>query len=401
MDIIKITVIFFVIVFCIKLKKPLFISILGGVITTIILYKVPLVDSLLITKKAITSRDTINLVLAFYSITYVQRMMEKRGQLFLAERTLDNLFNSKRINAMVAPFVIGVLPAAGAVLIAAPIVKNATENHLEVVEQAFVTTYFRHISESFLPTYASIILALDLSGVDMRWFVVGMLPMVVLLFILGYLFYIKKIPKSSPLAEKPNIKEEVINLIKSLWPIGAAIGIILTFRIPVHYAVIPVIILSIFINKFHIDELIPMIKTAFETKLIANTVLIMIFKEFLTTVGVIGRLPVYFEGLPIDPVIIFSLIFFLGTIVAGSQAIIGLVIPMAFQTIPNGGVPLLILFMSMTYIAMQISPTHICLAIVTEAFKVSFIDLVKKTIPILIIFSIIVSIYYYGLTIFF
>lgn len=398
MDIFKLTIIFLGIIFFIKLKKPLFISILAGVIITIILYKIPIASALSLAAKSVTSKETIYLVLAFYSITYVQRMLEKRGHLILAEKSLDNLFNSKRINAMIAPFVIGLLPSAGAVLIAAPIVKNAAKDSLNIVEQAFVTSYYRHISEYFLPTYASIILALDLSGIDMRWFVIGMLPLVLVLFLLGYIFYVRKIPLSDIKPQKRNKKKEVTNLIISLWPIATVIIIILSFRIPVFMAVIPIILLSIFINRFSVDELIPMIKSAFEMKLIANTVLIMIFKEILTHSGVIGRLPDYFAKLPIPPVMIFSLIFFIGTIIAGSQAIIGLVIPLAFLTIPNGGVPLLILFMSITYIAMQISPTHICLAIVTEDFNISFIDLVKKTIPIVFIFSFIVFVYYLGLT---
>lgn len=54
---------------------------------------------------------------------------------------------------------------------------------------------------------------------------------------------------------------------------------------------------------------------------------------------------------------------------------IALALPLAFATIPNGGLALMImLLMCMTYIAMQVSPTHICLAIVTEAFDVSFMN---------------------------
>ena len=85
----------------------------------------------------------------------------------------------------------------------------------------------------------------------------------------------------------------------------------------------------------------------------------------------------------------------IGTLVAGSQAIIALALPLAFATIPDGGLALMILLMCMTYIAMQVSPTHICLAIVTEAFDVSFIELVKKTFPILIIFTAITAVYIY------
>ena len=400
MDIVKLIVIFTGIVFFIKLKKPLYISILVGAVISIILYRIPVITSFQLAFKSCASRDTISLVLAFYTITYVQRMMEKRGHLLLAEKSLDNIFNSRRINAMIAPFVIGLLPSAGAVLIAAPIVQNASGDYLTREEQTFVTSYYRHISEAFLPTYSSILLALDLSGVDMTKFVVGMLPMVAILFILGYVFYVRKIPKSTGISQSRDKKDDIINLIISLWPIAVTITIILTLKIPVYMAVIPVIIVSAILNKFSIDELIPMIKTAFETKLIVSTVMIMIFKELLTFTGVIGRLPEYFEKLPIHPTIIFSLIFVIGTLVAGSQAIIALALPLAFATIPNGGLALMILLMCMTYIAMQVSPTHICLAIVTEAFDVSFIELVKKTFPIFIIFTAITAVYSYLLFMF-
>ena len=395
LDIVKLVIIFTGIVFFIKLKKPLYISILAGAIISVILYKIPVITSLQLAFKSCTSRDTISLVLAFYTITYVQRMMEKRGHLLLAEKSLDNIFNSRRINAMIAPFVIGLLPSAGAVLIAAPIVQNASGDYLTREEQTFVTSYYRHISEAFLPTYSSILLALDLSGVDMTKFVVGMLPMVAILFVLGYIFYVRKIPKSTEISHSKNKKEDIVNLVISLWPIAVTITIILTMKIPVYMAVVPVIIVSAILNRFSVDELIPMIKTAFETKLIVSTVMIMVFKELLTFTGVIGRLPEYFEKLPIHPAIIFSLIFVIGTLVAGSQAIIALALPLAFATIPNGGLALMILLMCMTYIAMQVSPTHICLAIVTEAFDVSFIELVKKTFPILVIFTAITAIYSY------
>ena len=389
LDIVKLVIIFTGIVFFIKLKKPLYISILAGAIISVILYRIPIATSLQLAVKSCTSRDTISLVLAFYTITYVQRMMEKRGHLLLAEKSLDNIFNSRRINAMIAPFVIGLLPSAGAVLIAAPIVQNASGDYLTREEQTFVTSYYRHISEAFLPTYSSILLALDLSGVDMTKFVVGMLPMVAILFVLGYIFYVRKIPKSTEISHSKNKKEDIVNLVISLWPIAVTITIILTMKIPVYMAVVPVIIVSAILNRFSVDELIPMIKTAFETKLIVSTVMIMVFKELLTFTGVIGRLPEYFEKLPIHPAIIFSLIFVIGTLVAGSQAIIALALPLAFATIPNGGLAF------MTYIAMQVSPTHICLAIVTEAFDVSFIELVKKTFPILVIFTAITAIYSY------
>lgn len=397
MDIFKLIVIFCCIVIIMRFNKPLYASIAAGIVATIILYRINFVQGTKLIVSGATSIQTINLILSFYTITFLQRMMEKRGHLILAEKSLSNLFNSRRVNAMIAPFIIGLLPSAGAVLIASPIVDNAGGNFISKEEKTFVTSYYRHISESFLPTYAHIILALNLSGVDMTKFVMAMIPMVIVLFILGYIFYVRKIPKDTGGEKSKNKIQDIKNLVISLWPISLSIVIILTLKISVHMAVIPVIILSFILNKFSIKEIQPMFVSAFEKKLILNTILIMSFKEVLTFTGIIERLPIYFEMLPIPPAVIFALIFFLGTLVAGSQAIISLTLPLAFASIPNGGLALMVLLMCMTYIAMQVSPTHICLAIVTEEYGTSFIDLVRNTMPILISFIIIVVLYSYGL----
>ena len=395
MDIIKLLIIFLGIIVVIKYNKPLHIGLIVGIILTILVYRIGINDSVRLILIGSFSRDTIYLILAFYSITFLQRMLEKRKRIMLAEVSLDNLFNSRRVNAMVAPFIIGLLPSPGAVLIAAPIVDNAAGDYVSKEERTFITSYFRHISEAFLPTYAHILLALNLTGVDMTAFVLAMLPMVVVLFLLGYFIYVRKIPKGGENNKVINKKREIKNLVISLWSIALTITIVLVFKIPVYLAVAPVIILLFLLDRFKFKEILPMFISAFELKLVLTTILIMVFKELLTFTGVIERLPGYFELLPVPPVIIFALIFFFGTIVAGSKAIIALTLPLAFATIPTGGLALMILLMCISYIAMQISPTHICLAIITEHYGTSFIELVKKTMPILISFLVIASIYSY------
>lgn len=395
MDIIKLVLIFTFILVVMKFNKPLYLSIATGIVASIILYGINPLETIKLMAIGAFSKDTIHLVLAFYTITFLQRMLEKRGHLMLAEKSLSNLFNSRRVNAMVAPFVIGLLPSPGAVLIAVPIVDNAGGNYITKEEKTFVTSYFRHISESFLPTYSSILLALNLAHVDITAFVIGMLPMVVVLFSLGYFFYIKKIPKDTGLLKSNDKPQDIKNLIISLWPIVVTIAIILIFEIPVHLAVIPVIILSIILNKFSYKEIKPIFISAFETKLIISTVVIMMFKEVLTFSGVVQRLPNYFSALPIPSAVIFTLLFFVCTLLVGSQATIALALPLAYAAIPNGGLGLMLCLMCTTYIAMQVSPTHICLAIVTEAQGTSFIDLVKKTMPVLISFVLISSLYSY------
>ena len=394
MDLIKLLIIFIAIIVVMRFKKPLYASIAAGAIATILLYKIPLGTVFDLAQKGAFGSATINMILAFYTITFLQRMLEKRDRLILAEDAISNLFNNRRVNTMVVPFVIGLLPSPGAVLIAAPIVENSTDGYMDREEQAFVTSYFRHISEAFLPTYAHIILAMQLANMNMTSFVVWMLPMVAVLFFSGYVVYVRKLPKDTGLPPSTDKKRDVKNLFVSMWSIVLTVVLILVFHIPIHFATIGVIILNFFVDRFSIKEILPMFKTAFETRIIFNTIVIMIFKELLLDTGVVATLPGYFSVLPIPMEFIYALIFLVGTIVAGTQAIVAVGIPLAFSTIPNAGIPLLVFLMSMSYIAMQVSPTHICLGIVTEHFGVQFDKFVKKTLPVMGIFIVFLFAYY-------
>ncbi len=111
--------------------------------------------------KGATARATIETLVVFYSITFLQRMMEKRKNLSNAQVAMNGLFNNNRVNASIVPFLLGMLPAASTVLICGPIVRESVkDSDLSVPEQACITSYFRHISEAFVPTYTSIFIAL-------------------------------------------------------------------------------------------------------------------------------------------------------------------------------------------------------------------------------------------------
>lgn len=394
MDIIKLGFIFILIIGIIRWEKPLFAAILAGTLATSILYGVGPKDMLSITIESITNSTTITILLSFYTISFIQRMLEKRGHIELAQVSLNGIFNNRRINISIAPFFIGLLPSAGAIFISGDMVDASTGNLISEEDKTFLTTFYRHIPESFLPTYGSIILATELVDIPVSSFMISMLPVVFMLFFLGYVFYLRKIPKDTGQAPSKDKKKDVINLIQSLWTIALSIFLILVFKMPVYVATTLVIILSIIINKFSFSELKPKFKSAFESRIMIITIVVMIFKNTITHTGVINTLPALFEQLPIPTPMAFALIFFFGSMVSGSLAMIGLALPLAYIAMPDGGVPLMMLLMSFSYAAMQFSPTHICLTLVTEYFETSMVDLLKRTAPIIAALSVFIAAYY-------
>ncbi|MBS6954682.1 MAG: DUF401 family protein [Enterocloster asparagiformis] len=385
--IVKLCAVFLVIIAILWCKRPLFAAISGGLAAAVLLYGIPVLQALAIMGKSLISPGTITVVLSFYFITFLQRMLERRRRLKQAEESLDGLFNNRRINASAAPAVIGLLPSAGAMTICAQIVKSSCEDYMSPEDMTCVTSFYRHIPESFLPTYSSILIALALSGVGAGQFVLAMLPLVAALFLIGYVFHLRRLPKRTGQRPEGRKIDFVRGLFRSLWSIILIVFLIIAFDIPVYIATPLVTVLNVFVDRLEWWEIRPMFITAFEPVIICNTVLIMMFKDIITSTGVIHELPVFFGGLPVPLPLVFALIFFFGTIISGSNAIIPLCLPMAMAAVPDGGVALLVLLMSMAYAAMQISPTHVCLFIASECFKVNIGALVRRNIPMVLVFS--------------
>ena len=296
MDILKLFIVFCVIILVMWLKKPISIAVLAATVVTILIYRLPIATACSAMIKGATSWTTIEALLVFYSITFLQRMLEKRQNLHNCQVALNGLFNNRRINASIAPFLLGCLPAASTVLICGPIVRDSVGDYLSTPEKAAVTSYFRHISESFLPTYTTIFIAVGLTNgaVSVSSFVLAMLPMVAALFVTGYLVYLRKIPKDTGMVPDHPKPYYWKLLAQSAWSIALAILIILIFKLPVELAVLICIIINVFVNRFNPKELVPFFKTAFEARLLVSTWLVMIFKEVLAATGVIELLPEFF-----------------------------------------------------------------------------------------------------------
>ncbi|CAK7023588.1 MAG: hypothetical protein DELT_02514 [Desulfovibrio sp.] len=386
MEAAKLLLVFLVIVIILKCRKPLPYAVAGGSLAASLLYGLGAMPTVVIVGKSLTSWSTISLLLIFYCITFLQRMLEKRGDLLQTEHALNALFNNRRVNASLAPMFIGLLPSAGAMTICGAIVNSNCGKDISQEQKTVITTYFRHIPEAFVPTYASILLGVELSGVPMGSFIMGTLPLVAVLIFLGYFFLLRQLPPETGHEKSSDKPAEVKRLVKSIWSLALIVILVIAFKVPVYLATGISIVLNVIVSKFSWSEIQPLFVSAFETRLLLNSALIMIFKDIVNATGVIETLPALFAQLPIPAFLIFFLIFFFGTIISGQQAITVICVPLAFAAFPDAGMPLLVLLLSSGYIAMQISPTHICLAVVTEYFHTHMGDLVKNTMPIVLTF---------------
>lgn len=395
----KLILIFILIISLVIIKRPLGQAILVSAATTVLLFRIPVRTALILCLHSIYEKDTIILIVNFLLVTFLQRTMENRHLLERAELALQRLSGNRRIVCITAPVIIGFLPSAGAVNLCGKIIDDVIEDDLSVPEKTFIASYYRHISESFSPTYNSVILALSITGIGTGSFVLCMLPLVLILIALGFFFYMRKIsPGFTGSHDNYDTREEYKQLLYCFWPLAACIVIVTAFNVSIIAVLVCVIIASIIVYRLSGREIIRFARSSVETRIIFNIIALMMFKNLISYTGVMENIPTMFERTSLPLFMAFGALMLFGTIISGANAMIVLIIPLAFSSIPGAGTPLLVFLVALSYIAMQISPTHICLAVITEYFHVSWADLVVKTLPVALTFIVIVHIYYVILT---
>lgn len=394
MEILYLLIVFLTIIGLLAFKRPLYQAILGGLAVTAVLYRIPPVEIVRRTSMTLTKWSSLSVLLSLYLITFLQRILEARSQIKLAEQDLNGIFHNRRVNTAGASLFIGLLPSAASMILCSEIVKEATDGYLKPREQAFVASWFRHIPESALPTYTAVLLMLNLSGVEISRFLAGMAVPVATLAILGYATCLRRIPKETGTPKSANRAADTLRLFCHLWSLLMILVLIVVFHFEVVTSVLISIVAAIVVYRVRPCELKVMLRSAVEKKMLSNTFLVLVLKEFIAYTGVLALLPEAMAGLPLPPYLVFALLFFVATVISGSTGAIAMGTPLAFAALP-GGMPLMVYLMCITHAASQVSPTHICLVVASDYFHVTLGDLVRKTLPVSLVFCALMTVYYH------
>lgn len=107
MEVAKLGLIFCIIVVIIWLKYPLYLAMTAGILDAILLFQIPVTEALLLLGRQTIAWETIDLLLSFYVIIFLQLMMEKKGRLKNARDSFDHLLRNRRLNTIISPAIMG------------------------------------------------------------------------------------------------------------------------------------------------------------------------------------------------------------------------------------------------------------------------------------------------------
>ncbi len=137
----------------------------------------------------------------------------------------------QRASMAVLPAVIGLLPMPGGALFSAPLVDSCdTEGRVSPAVKARTNHWFRHIWEYWWPLYPGVLLALEITGLDVWQLVLLQFPLTLGAVGAGYFFLLRRIGSSQSAdgPEEPGEKPPILSLVL---PIVVVIAFYATIRL--------------------------------------------------------------------------------------------------------------------------------------------------------------------------
>ena len=361
------------------------------------------------------SIDNIFLLIVILVIISLSSQMKETGIMDDLVHSITSRF-SRSTSMAVLPAVIGLLPMPGGAVFSAPLVDRCdSDADIDPLLKSRINYWFRHIWEYWWPLYPGVLLAIDISGLEVGQFMLFNFPITIFTVAGAWFFLLRKAETSVGKARGADLKitpkdPKAPGFLFCISPILLIIGVyaILSITAPAlgdFSRYLPIMIgITLSIIYLQIFRPLPLSgwkKIVFSKKLISLVLLVALIRIYGAFIE--GRLPdgsLMMESLRaelsaagISPFILIMLIpFFCGVSTGIAIGTVGAAFPIVMSLIgPAPGLPLLVsttvLAYSFGHAGQLMSPVHVCLLVSNEYFDVglgkSMFGLVKPTIVVL------------------
>jgi integral membrane protein (TIGR00529 family) len=235
--IVKMVMIFFLVLICIRKKLSLGNAFFLGTLFLSLLFGLKPQATLMSIFASITDPKTLSIAVVVSLILVLSSSMELAGQMQRMLKNFQGLVASPRLNLVIFPALIGLLPMPGGAVFSAPMVKElGMRSKLSEAQLSFVNYWFRHIWEHWWPLYPGILLTTVITEISLLAIIVIMCPFTAVAVWLGYRAL--KSPGSLPTNDNKNPRLPLWPFIKELMPIlvvifpGLGMGVLFSKLFP-------------------------------------------------------------------------------------------------------------------------------------------------------------------------
>ena len=408
--IVRILIIFVLILIAIKRNWMLGNAFLGGALGLGLVFTMgpgAIVRSFL---SSMIQPKTLSLTIIVGLILVLSHSLERSGQMARLLDSFKGLLRWPRVNLVIFPALIGLLPMPGGAIFSAPMVKNiGRDHHLSGAHLSYINYWFRHIWEYWWPLYPGILLTTALADVDLWRLVFYTLPLTLVAVTAGYwplrgaILDNCTVPPGGPAAKVAG------PFLRNLAPIGFVIfgglGLGMAFSAwlsgPAHViakelGLIVALIVAIFWiwlrNGMGWQQRWHIIAQPAMLKMLYMVTAILMFKGILEDSGAVGQISreMMQRHIPLMPISML-LPFLVGGVVGITIAFVGATFPILITLIQALGqthlmLPYMMLALASGFAGVLLSPLHLCLLLSNEYFETSLVPVYRHMrVPVMVL----------------
>lgn len=386
--ILKIIIVFILVVICIRKKLSLGNAFMLGAVSLSILFSLKPQAMLKSMILSVIDPKTLSIAVIVSLILILSNSMETAGQMQRLLEKFQGLVLSPRLNLVIFPALIGLLPMPGGAVFSAPMVKElGTHSKLSQSQLSFVNYWFRHIWEHWWPLYPGILLTTIMTNISLLTIMLIMCPFTLIAVWLGYrnlkgyVQYRQFSERDSRSLAWPFIKELVPILIV-IFP-GLAMGMLLSvifpsFPVSKESGLILALCIAIvwvwFENGISKDQILQMLTTPRLLNMIYMIAGILIFKGILadSKAAVTAGQELVQLHVPLVAILV-TLPFLVGVSGGIVIAFVGSTFPILLPLVHSLGQTELLpayvmLVLSCGFAGVMLSPLHLCFLLSNEYF---------------------------------
>ena len=233
----RMALVFVIVLYAIRKNLSLGNAFMIGTLVLSIFFAMPIQAAVKSIFFSIIHLKTLSIALVVSLILVLSSSMESTGQMRRLLGRFCGLVRSPRLNLVIFPALIGLLPMPGGAVFSAPMVKEMGAGlKLSGARLSFINYWFRHIWEYWWPMYPGVLLATLIADINLSAFVVMMFPLTFVAVYLGSRS-IKKVNLSGlrqTWPERPSLGPFMHELAPILMVIilGLGLGIVLSAIFP-------------------------------------------------------------------------------------------------------------------------------------------------------------------------
>ncbi len=332
---------------------------------------------------------TLALALIVTLILILSDSMDRAGQMQRLLERFRGLITNQRLNLVIFPSLIGLLPMPGGAVFSAPMVKELGRgSDLEGEQLSFVNYWFRHIWEYWWPMYPGVLLAAVIADINLLGFVIIMVPLSLAAVYLGRhplrVFHKSAVAPGNhhPPALWPFLRETMPILIAILFGLGT--GGLLLFILPAFsmgkesglvFSLCLAVVWTWYDNSFSRQQMWQVLKNPQLIKMIYMVLAILVFKGILGDSNAVTAISDELSRLKVPLVLIAVLLpFIVGMLTGITIAFVGSTFPILIPLVQSHGESEFMLAYMMValvtgFAGVLLSPLHLCMVLSNEYFE--------------------------------